>query len=58
VGLSHYAEGPQQLALPLCFPAAVRDEKSEQLEKTMDAVRDRFGSAAIVRGRLFGFGKD
>ncbi|WP_267878610.1 DNA polymerase IV [Oleidesulfovibrio alaskensis] len=58
VGLSHYAEGPQQLALPLCSPAAVRDEKSEQLEKTMDAVRDRFGSAAIVRGRLFGFGKD
>ncbi|MFV0421994.1 DNA polymerase IV [Oleidesulfovibrio sp.] len=57
VGLSQYAQGPQQMSLPLATPDVERDEKNEKLEKAMDALRDKFGSEAIVRGRLFGFKK-
>jgi hypothetical protein len=39
--------------LPLVPEAG--EDRDRVLDETLEAVRERFGKAAIVRGRLFGF---
>ncbi len=62
VGLSNYDRGPQQLSL-LDGSAGgqtggkVATEKQRNLDRALDALRDKFGRDAITRGRLFDFDK-
>lgn len=55
VGLSNYQQGPLQLSLlpneNTCNTVA--SEKQKNIDKALDAVRNKFGAEAIVRGKLF-----
>lgn len=52
LGVSHFGGGERQLSL-LPDPAEEINQREAQLDATLDAVRDKFGSKAVVRGRLF-----
>ncbi|CAM2056532.1 DNA polymerase IV [Desulfovibrionales bacterium] len=51
VRVSHFGRGLQQLLLDPEFGYA----RDETLDRTLDAIRERFGAGAVVRGRLYGF---
>lgn len=58
LGLSGFDSAPVQLALPGIFQAAgehdpAEEDRRRRLDAALDAVRDRFGRNAVVRGRLF-----
>jgi len=51
VGVSHFARGQEQALL-------LRDEalgRRDDLDRALDAIKERYGRDAIVRGRVFGF---
>lgn len=54
LGVSGFDHAAEQMPLPVApFPA--RDEtRRRNLDSALDALRARFGSRAVVRGRLFG----
>lgn len=55
LGVSQFGAVEQQLMLPLGNVEGPRDDaKRKQLDKALDALRDRHGKGAVVRGRLFG----
>ncbi|UZP69168.1 DNA polymerase IV [Desulfovibrio mangrovi] len=60
VGLSNYGKGPEQLNL-LDGSAGgqtggmVATAKQRSLDRTLDSLREKFGSKAVTRGRLFDF---
>jgi len=53
LSVSNFGSRPVQLSL---F-GAEDDSRDEPLDQTLDAIRDRFGKDALVRGRVFGFRK-
>jgi DNA polymerase IV len=53
VGVSNFSTAPTQLHLFQNQDKA----KDEHLDLTLDAIREKFGSEALVRGRIFGFRK-
>ena len=58
LGLSGFDDAPAQLALPGVFRGAgeqdpAEEERRQRLDAALDAVRARFGRAAVQRGRLF-----
>ena len=58
LGLSGFDDAPAQLALPGVFRGAGEQDPAEEarrqrLDAALDAVRARFGKAAVQRGRLF-----
>ncbi len=53
VGVSNFGNAPTQLSLFQDQQKA----KDEHLDLTLDAIREKFGQDAMVRGRIFGFGK-
>jgi len=58
VGVSHFAPPPpQQLAL-IAAPATRHHQHAGRIDAALDAIRNKFGRAAIVRGRLFDFRKE
>jgi DNA polymerase-4 len=44
---------PEQLAL-FAEPAALKSERAERLEQTLDTIRGRYGSKAVVPGSILG----
>lgn len=58
LGLSGFDDAPAQLALPGVFRGAgeqdpAEEDRRQRLDAALDAVRARFGKAAVQRGRLF-----
>lgn len=58
VGVSGFVSGDQQLFLPLDDSLEMRDARRARLDEVMDTLKGRFGSDAVVRGRLFQSSKD
>jgi DNA polymerase-4 len=56
VGVSHFGREPRQLTL-FDDPDRQRRQRAGKIDAALDAIRGKFGRAAIVRGRLFDFGK-
>lgn len=56
VGVSNFGEPPRQLTL-FDTPDRQQRHRSGRIDAALDAIRGKFGNAAIVRGRLFEFGK-
>ncbi|QAZ69065.1 DNA polymerase IV [Solidesulfovibrio carbinolicus] len=52
VGVSQFGEPPRQLAL-LEPPGKKQARHDAQIDAALDRIRDKFGKAAIMRGRLF-----
>ncbi|MHC1791468.1 DNA polymerase IV [Solidesulfovibrio sp.] len=52
VGVSHFGDQPRQLSL---LTTAGQDEtrRHGKIDAALDAIRDKFGRQAIIRGRLF-----
>lgn len=57
LGLSNFGEKPRQLSL-FDAPETATQARSDKINAALDAIRDKFGRAAIVRGRLFDFDKE
>lgn len=55
LGVSHFG-GETQMTLPLGGVPRRDDEKRNRLDAALDSLRARFGSEAVVRGDLVGFG--
>lgn len=53
VGVSHFGEAPRQLSL-FEHPDDKARQRDGRIDAALDAIRDRFGREAILRGRLFG----
>ncbi len=53
VGVSRFERTPEQAFLPLPAGPEQREQRREQLDGALDAIRSRFGKQALVRGRLF-----
>ncbi len=56
LGIANFGREPRQLAL-LDDPDQERRAQGRKIDTALDAIRDKFGRAAIVRGRLFDFRK-
>lgn len=54
VGVSGF-DGAVQMSLPLVMETGRDTAKRQRLDAALDAVRNRFGTASIVRGNLLGF---
>ncbi len=54
VGVSHFGRESRQLSL---FEDPRQTPPANRIDTALDAIRDKFGHASIVRGRLFGFKK-
>ena len=52
VGVSQFGEGERQFSL-LPDAGEERDKREAALDATLDQLRDKFGSSAVVRGKLF-----
>ncbi len=52
ISVSHFQASQEQGFLPL-IPQHEQEEQHCRLDKALDTVRERFGTKAIVRGRLF-----
>jgi DNA polymerase-4 len=55
LGVSHFAAASRQLSL-FERPHERQRRQAGRVDAALDAIRDKFGREAIVRGRLFGFG--
>lgn len=53
LGVSNFARGGEQLSLL----DDTQDKREAKLDSALDAIRDKFGSKAISRGRVFDFRK-
>ncbi len=53
ISVSNFHHGDSQLSL---FPEVER-MREDKLDQALDAIRDKFGKQALVRGRVFGFRK-
>lgn len=56
VGIANFGREPRQLSL-FDSPDQELQEHVGKIDAALDAIRDKFGRAAIVRGRLFDFRK-
>lgn len=56
VGIANFGSKPRQLGL-FESPADQQRAHDGKIDAALDAIRDKFGRDAIVRGRLFDFGK-
>lgn len=56
VGVSNFGAMERQLTL-LPVEDDAREEERSRLDHALDAIRDKFGTGAVVRGRTFGLGK-
>ncbi len=54
VGIANFGRELRQLGL-FENPQEPRDAKARRIDTALDAIRGKFGRAAIVRGRLFDF---
>jgi DNA polymerase-4 len=57
LGVSHFSAGEKQLFL-LPDPAEEALKREAALDAALDALRDRFGASAVIRGKLFSGEKD
>ena len=52
LGVSHFGDAPQQLSL-FADPNDAKHRRNGKIDAALDAIRDKFGRQAIIRGRLF-----
>ncbi|OLN25174.1 DNA polymerase IV [Desulfovibrio sp. DV] len=56
LGVSHFGDTPRQLSL-LEEPGQTKQQHNTKIDSALDAIRNKFGRQAIIRGRLFEYDK-